>query len=203
MKIGLLVLVGLTLSLGAGPALAFKTVEGCDIVAFASKDSPVQIAPERWQAYRAASEAALGLDWNPPLGVPDPLAALVAAQSELLEGVKQSAAYRDYMAGDSCKLLSTLNASAVDALLAEAVAAIPPKAGEALRQVVATMRGRVEKIRSSARFRSLNDLTLFSARYYCFVAAAIAAFLPPERQREITLEDFGETVSCKDVGRSA
>jgi hypothetical protein len=34
------------------------------------------------------------------------------------------------------------------------------------------------------------------------VAAAIVAFLPPDRRAEITLEDFGQTVSCKDAGRT-
>lgn len=203
MKTHLLLFAGLALGVSAGPAFALKTVDGCDIVAFASKTSPVQIAPEQWQAYRAASEAALGLDWNPPPGVPDPLAALVAAQSDFLEAVKESAAYQDYLAGDHCKVLSTLNGSAVDALLAEAVAAIPAKAGEALTQVVETMRNQIMSIRQRARFRSPKDLTLFSARYYCFIAASIVAFLPPDRQAEITLEDFGETVSCKDVGRTA
>ncbi len=43
---------------------------------------------------------------------------------------------------------------------------------------------------------------LMLAGYYCFDAGAIAAFLPPERREAITLQDFGETVVCKDVGRT-
>ena len=35
---------------GGTPALAFKNIEGGDIVAFAASASPVPIPPERWQA---------------------------------------------------------------------------------------------------------------------------------------------------------
>ena len=40
------------------------------------------------------------------------------------------------------------------------------------------------------------------AGYYCFVAGAIMSQLPPERQQTITLADFGQTVPCKDAGRT-
>jgi hypothetical protein len=40
------------------------------------------------------------------------------------------------------------------------------------------------------------------AGYYCFAAGVIVPFLPPERLKTITLEDFGQTASCKDAGRT-
>ncbi len=60
MRSTLLLLAGLALSFSSGPGHAL-TVEGCDIVAFAGKNSPVAIAPVQWQAYREAAEAALAM----------------------------------------------------------------------------------------------------------------------------------------------
>jgi hypothetical protein len=71
-----------------------------------------------------------------------------------------------------------------------------------LGAIVQAARTQIDNIERSARFRSNRDKTLFAAQYYCFIAAAIVAFLPPERRAEIALEDFGETVSCKDAGRT-
>ena len=190
----LLLLAGLALSFGAGPAFALKNIEGCDIVAFAAKDSPISITPEQWLAYREASEAALAS--------PHAATALLAAQEAFLEPVKTSTVYQDYLASESCRVISKLNESAVDTLLAEAVATAPAPIGEALAQIVATMRIRIQRIDQTARFRSAKDKTLFAARYYCFIAASIVAFLPPERRAETALEDFGDTISCKDAGRA-
>src|SRR3979490_2333596 len=36
----------------SGPALAFKNLQACDIVMFASGAAPSEIAPEAWFAYR-------------------------------------------------------------------------------------------------------------------------------------------------------
>jgi hypothetical protein len=192
----LLLLAGLALSFSSGPGHAL-TVEGCDIVAFAGKNSPVAIAPAQWQVYRDAAEAALAMT-EPGA----PLTALIAAQADFIEAVKQSAAYRDHLAGESCRVLSTLNEGAVDALLAEVVAQMPAPAGEALAAAVAEATARLDRFKQTARFRSAKDLTLFSARYYCFIAATIVAFLPPERRAGIALEEFGDTVSCKDAART-
>lgn len=198
-----LLATALALSFGAGPAHALKKIEGCDIVAFAGKDSPVVITPAQWQTYRQAAEAALALDGPLTLSAPDtPLTALIAAQLDLLETVKGSPAYQDYLAGSSCRVITKLNESAVAALLAEAVATAPAPIGQTLAAAVAAIETQIDAIRQTARFRSPKDLTLFAARYYCFIAAAIVAFLPPERRAEISLEDFGDTISCQDAGRA-
>ena len=42
-----------------GPALAFKNLQACDIVMFASGAAPMEIAPEAWQAYRDETVVAL------------------------------------------------------------------------------------------------------------------------------------------------
>lgn len=195
MRPTLLLLAGLALT-GASPVHALDSVEGCDIVAFAAKDSPVAVSAAQWQAYREAAVAALAM---PAPG--EALTALTAAQADFIEAVKGSAAHQDNLSGGSCHLLSAINEAALDALLAEAAAQLPGPAGEALNAAVAEARARLERIKQTARFRSAKDLTLFSARYYCFIAATIVAFLPPERRAEIALGDFGDTVSCKDAGR--
>jgi hypothetical protein len=192
----LLLLAGLALSFGSGPGHAF-TVESCDIVAFAGKTSLVVTAPAPWQVYREAADAAVAMTAPGAR-----LTALIAAQADFIEAVKQSAAYRDHLAGESCRVLSTLSEGAVDALLAEAVAQLPAPSGEALATAIAEAKAQLDRIKQTARFRSAKDLTLFAARYYCFIAATIVAFLPPERRAEISLEDFGDTVSCKDAGRT-
>ena len=195
----LLLLAGLALSFSAGPAHALKHLGGCDIVALAAKNSPAAVSPELWLDYREATEAALASGGSDPRALS---ARVVQAQMDFLAALGGSAAYQDYLAGDSCHLLSKLNASAVDVLLAEATSSMSEPAAQALGAIVQAARTQIDNIERSARFRSNRDKTLFAAQYYCFIAAAIVAFLPPERRAEIALEDFGETVSCKDAGRT-
>jgi hypothetical protein len=194
------------LSFSAGPAFALKHMAGCDIVAFAAKDSPVAIAPERWQAYREAflaSLAAAAGDAGTEGANPRPLAAsLIAAQKDLLAPDQGSQAYQDYLSGDSCRVLAKLDSTAVDALAEEAAHTAPEGVGSALKWVTEAARTQIDRIERTARFRSLLDRTAMSAEYYCFVAGAIMALLPPERREAVTLEDFGETVACRDVGRT-
>jgi hypothetical protein len=197
-----LLLASLALSLSAGPALALKNIEGCDIVAFAGKGSPVPITQEQWLEYRADVEAALAPEPNaaPAAENPRALAAgVVAAQQELLALIKTSPGYQDYLAANSCRILAKLDASAVEGLLAEAMATMPDAAAKMLAAVVEAARTQIDRIERTARFRSNQDRILFAARYYCFVAASIAAFLPPDRLAEISLDDFGETISCQDA----
>jgi hypothetical protein len=196
----LLLLAGLALSFSAGPAHALKHLGGCDIVVFVAKGSPVSVSPELWLDYREATEAALASSGSDPRALS---AGVIQAQQEFLAALDGSAAYQDSLAGNSCRLLSKLNASAVDALLAEAVHAAPGPVAEALAQIIQAARTQIDNIEWSARFRSNRDKTLFAAQYYCFIAAAIVAFLPPERRESMTLEDFGDTVSCKDAGRTS
>jgi hypothetical protein len=190
--------------LGARPALAFKNVEGCDIVAFASPASPIEISNARWQAYRESAEAVLsaapGEDtmqgWR---AVADKL---IEVQMSLLEPVKASRAYQDYVAGESCLVLGRLDASAVEGLLDEVDGSAPEPQAAALRQVTRAARAQIDNIERSARFRSARDRTLFKAGYYCFVAAAIHALLPPERREATELGAFGQTVTCREAGRT-
>jgi hypothetical protein len=201
----LVLLTCLAASLSAGPALAFKNIAGCDIVVFAAQGALVPIAPERWQSYRDAAETILGAasQTQPSVQQWRPVATeLIAAQTSLLEPEKASKAYQDYLAGDSCRVLAKLDAGAIETLLDEAAQAAPEPAATALRRVTEAARTQIDNIERSARFRSNRDKTLFSAHYYCFVAGAIVALLPPDRQPEITLESFGNTVGCKEAGRT-
>jgi hypothetical protein len=195
----------LALGFSASPALAFKNIAGCDIVAFAASSSPVPIAAERWQSYRDAAETILGAapqtqgsvrEWRPVA------AELIGAQKSLLAPDKGSKAYQNYLAGDSCRVLSKLDSGAFETLLDEGAQSTPEPAATALRQVTEAARTQIDRIERSARFRSGQDKTLFAAHYYCFVAGAIVALLPPERQQKITLESFGNTVGCKEAGRT-
>jgi hypothetical protein len=200
----LVLLACCALGAAASPALAFKTIEGCDIVALASQAQSIAIAPERWQSYHDTVETILGgapkgeaslADWRAVAGE------LIKAQAELLAPAKTSKAYQDYLASDSCLVLSKLNAGAVDKLLEEAGQSAPAPAMAALRQVTQAARTQMDRIERSARFRSKRDKTLMSAQYYCFVAASIQALLPLERQQTIGLGAFGETIGCKEAGR--
>jgi hypothetical protein len=201
----LVLLACLALIFSAGPSQAFKNVEGCDLVACAAKGSPIAIPSERWQAYRDAAEAILG-------GAPQAGASLQAwraladrlieAQATLLQPIQVSPAYQDYLAGDSCRVLAKLKGSAIEALLAEVSQSTPAPIAKALREVIEAARTQIDRIERTARFTSNRARILMAARYYCFVAAAIMAFLPPERRAEITLEEFGETISCQDAGRT-
>ena len=185
----------------AGPAQAFKNIEGCDIVAFAAPSSPIPISPERWEAYRQQVAALLG-DPSSSSDLRGLAFALIDIEKRLLAPEAGSQAYQDYLASDSCRLLDKLNARAVDALLDEAAQSTPASVMQALRQVTQAALAQIDRIERSARFRSNEDRTLMLAGYYCFVAGAIMSQLPPERQQTITLADFGETVPCKDAGRT-
>jgi hypothetical protein len=201
----LVLLACLALGFSASPAFAFKNIAGCDIVAFTAPSSPVPIAAERWQAYREAAETILGAAPQTQASVQEwrPVAAeLIGAQKSLLAPERGSKAYQDYLAGDSCRVLSKLDSGAVETLLDEAAQSTPEQAATALRRVTEAARTQIDRIERSARFRSGQDKTLFAAHYYCFVAGAIVALLPPERQPGIALEDFGQTVACKDAGRT-
>jgi len=189
--------------LSASPALAFKNIEGCDIVAFASPSSPIAIAPERWQAY---AQAAASLLENPPSAAANDWRGLALSlfglQKDLLAPDKGSKAYRDYLASDSCRVLVKLNGGSVEALLNEVGQSTSGNAMAALRHLVDAARKQMDNLDRAARFRSGQDRKLSLAAYNCFVASAIVALLPPERQQTITLADFGETVTCKDAGRT-
>lgn len=203
MKTRLLLLAGLALILSANPALAFKNIEGSDIVTFAAKDGPMAFAPAQWQAYRDAVVAALAAYASEG---PDPralAARIVEAQRNLLAALKADPAYQAYLAGDDCRILVKLDMSAVDTLIDEAAKSLSGDAAKALRDVIKVSLTQIDNIERSARFRSLKDRTLFAAAYYNFVAATVLVLLPPDRQGEVTLASFGETVSCKEAGRTA
>jgi hypothetical protein len=195
----------LALSLSAGPAFAFRNLAGCDIVAFAGAGSPVAIAAERWQTYRerAVSILAEAPDAGAPIAEWRALGnELVVEQKRLLEPDEASDSYRDYLAGDGCRLLAKLNSGSVESLLGEVERSAPEPEATALRRVTQAARSQVENIERAARFRSNLDRTLFAADYYCFVAGAIVALLPPETQQTIALDRFGTTISCRDVDRA-
>lgn len=71
-----------------------------------------------------------------------------------------------------------------------------------MRRVTQAARMQIDNIERSARFRSLRDQTAMATQYYCFVAGAIVAMLPPDRQQTIALDSFGTTIACRDVGRT-
>ena len=89
------------LGFSASPALAFKNIAGCDLVAFAAKDLPIAIPAARWQSYRDQAAAILAAapaagaslaDWRALANE------LIAAQNSLLAPEQGSDAYRDYLA---------------------------------------------------------------------------------------------------------
>jgi hypothetical protein len=195
----------LALSLSAAPAFAFRNLAGCDIVAFAGAGSPVAIPAERWQIYRERAVSILthAPDAGAPIAEWRTLGnELVVAQKRLLEPDEASDSYRDYLAGDGCRLLAKLNSGSVESLLGEVERSAPEPEATALRRVTQAARSQVENIERAARFRSNLDRTLFAADYYCFVAGAIVALLPPETQQTIALDRFGTTISCRDVDRA-
>ena len=203
MKQRLVLLACLALGFSAGPALAFKISKAATST-FAAKGAPIALPQERWQSYRAKAEtilaAAPGADatlteWRAVANE------LIEAQKSLLEPEKGSKPYQDYLAGESCLVLARLDAAAVEGLLEEVAQSAPEAAATALRLVTQAARTQIDNIERSARFRSNRDKTAMAAQYYCFVAGAIMALLPPERQQTIALESFGHTIACKTIGR--
>jgi hypothetical protein len=201
----LVLIACVVLAFSAAPALAFKHIEGCDIVAFAGNDSPVAIPAERWQAYRDSITAML--DAAPAADAP--IAAwralankLVEAQQALLAPDQGSPAYTGYLASDSCLVLSKLDSGAIQSLLGEVAQVASEPVATALARVTSAARTQIDRIERTARFRSGKDKTAMAAGYYCFVAGAIAGLLPPDRQQTITLESFGTTTPCRDIGRT-
>ena len=94
----------------SGRALAFKNLQACDIVMFASGAARMEIAPQAWQAYRdetlvALSAAPGGGDANATQAMAD---RVIEAQEHLLAPVAGSDAYKDYLASGSCLVLKSL-----------------------------------------------------------------------------------------------
>jgi hypothetical protein len=191
------------LAFSASPALAFKNTAGCDIVVFAGKDTPVAIPAERWQAYRVQSEFLLG---QPPTAAATDwrklAASLIDQQNSLLAPDKDMKSYQDYLASDSCRVLAKLDSGAIQSLLGEVAQVTSEPIATALERVTSAARTQIDRIERTARFRSGQDKSLFVAQYYCFVAGAIVALLPPDRQQTIALDSFGTTIPCRDVGRT-
>jgi len=203
LRLILAALAGWALVQGAGPAFASKNAAACDIVTFAAQAAPIEIAAERWQSYRDRVEATLSeaQTSDTTQASQDVAAALIEAQTALLEPVKASEAYAEYLASDSCLLLTSLDPAGVEAVLSDLGPATPEQAIAAARQIANTTRELVSTIARSARFRSTRDQTLLSAQYYCFAAGAIHALLSPEQQGRIGLAKFGHTVTCRGAGR--
>jgi hypothetical protein len=187
----------------SGPALAFKSLEACDIVVFASGAAPSEIAPEAWLAYRDEMVTLLGS--APSASDSDAMQAMadrvIDAQNSLLAPVAGSDAYKDYLAGGSCLLLKSLNPAGVEAALAAIDASAPAAAVQNARAIAQAARTQMDMISRSARFRSSRDRTLLAARYYCFAAGTIQALVAPDKQTSISLGTYGTTIGCKDAGR--
>ena len=159
---------------------------------------------ERWRSYRDQAEAILAAAPGPDATLTEWRAVankLIEAQRNLLEPEKGSKPYQDYLAGESCLVLAKLDAAAVEGLLDEAAQSAPEAAAAALRRVTQAARTQIDNIERSARFRSNRDKTAMAVQYYCFVAGAIVALLPPEREQAVAFDSFGTTITCKTAGR--
>ena len=181
------------------PALAFKNLQGCDIVMAASGAAQLEIEPEGWQSYRSEVSTVLrdiaGKDLN------EAADRLVEAQESLLAPVVESDPYKDYLASRSCLLLKSLTAQGISAALAAADAATPALVVENARAIANAARTQVEIISRSAKFRSGRDQTLLAARYYCFAAGTLQALVADDKQSSIGLATYGTTIGCKDASR--
>jgi hypothetical protein len=192
-------LAALAVIAGSGPALAFKNLEACDIVMFASGAAPSEIAPEAWLAYRDEVVTILGGAANKDLT--EAADRLVEAQESLLAPIAGSDAYKDYVAGESCLVLKSLSVEGIDAALGAADPSTPASAIENARAIANSARAQMDMISRSARFRSGRDQTLLAARYYCFAAGTIHALVAPDKQANVSLGTYGRTIGCKDAGR--
>jgi hypothetical protein len=183
------------------PALAFKNLQGCDIVAATSGQAPFTVAPDAWRAYRDDVSSILS---TPASTIDDITAAadlLVAAQTTLLQPITDADSYRDYLLGDKCHVLKTLTPEGIDAALAAADPATPKSTLETARAIANAARMQVMTITRSAKFRSGRDQTLLSARYYCFAAGTLQALVSPAKLAGMKLDSYGATIGCKDADR--
>ena len=181
-----------------GPVLAFKNLEACDIVMFASGAAPSEITPEAWLAYRDEVMTILGDAGKDLSATAD---RLVEAQDSLLAPIAGSDAYKDYIAGENCLVLKSLSVEGIDAALGAADPSTPASAIENARAIANSARAQMDMISRSARFKSGRDQTLLAARYYCFAAGTIHALVTPDKQPNISLGTYGTTIGCKDAGR--
>ena len=150
-EIFLVLLALCAVALGGTPALAFKNIEGCDIVAFAATASPVPIPPERWQAYRDAIAVLLGR----PLVIDAARPCLGAdRQPEALLAPDKHRRPIRAICGDSCRVLVKLNEDAVEALLDE-VAQSTPAFGHG-----SAAAGHRAALRADRQYRALGALPL-------------------------------------------
>lgn len=192
-------LAALAVILCTEPALAFKNLEACDIVMFASGAAPSEIAPEAWLSYRDEVTTILGDAAGKDLNAAADR--LVEAQASLLAPIAGSDAYKDYVASESCLVLKNLSVEGIDAALEAADPSTPASAIENARAIANSARAQMDMISRSARFRSGRDQTLLAARYYCFAAGMIEALVAPDKQASISLGTYGTTIGCKDAGR--
>ena len=192
-------LAALAVILCTEPALAFKNLEACDIVMFASGAAPSEIAPEAWLSYRDEVTTILGDAAGKDLNAAADR--LVEAQASLLAPIAGSDAYKDYVASESCLVLKSLSVEGIDAALEAADPSTPASAIENARAIANSARAQMDMISRSARFRSGRDQTLLAARYYCFAAGMIEALVAPDKQASISLGTYGTTIGCKDAGR--
>ena len=191
-------LAALAVIVQTGPVLAFKNLEACDIVMFASGAAPSEITPEAWLAYRDEVMTILGDAGKDLSAAAD---RLVEAQASLLAPIAGSDAYKDYIGGDSCLVLRSLTIEGIDTALGAADPSTPASAIENARAIANSARAQMDMISRSARFRSGRDQTLLAARYYCFAAGTIHALVAPDKQLNIGLGTYGTTIGCKDAGR--
>jgi hypothetical protein len=101
------------LGFSASPALAFKNIEGCDIVTFAAKDAPIAVPKERW--HRDQSETILTVAPGAEATLTEWRAVankLIEAQRNLLEPAIETKPYQDYLAGENCLALAKLDSGA-------------------------------------------------------------------------------------------
>src|SRR6476620_906542 len=103
---------GLSICLLAGwshSALAFQNLGACDIVTFASREAPpVPIQQDAWGRYREQIGAALRRTPDTSEDVKQIGEALKAAQTAFLAPLEGTDVYRDYLASDSCVVLTKL-----------------------------------------------------------------------------------------------
>jgi hypothetical protein len=172
--------------------------------AFAAQDSPIALAPARWQTYRDSVTAIFGA----APAAKAPIAEWRALANRLIEaqGICSrprktlrpiATMWRAIAASRSPNWTQARAYSLLDEVANRRRSRLQPRSGGAQAP-----RLQIDNIERSARFRSDRDKKAMAAQYYCFVAGAIVALLPPERQQTVTLESFGTTIPCRDLGRT-
>jgi hypothetical protein len=186
-----------------GAASAFSSPPSCDLVALRTTGAGgARLGDATWGTYRDALHETLRTAEARQIGDNILAQELIERQKAAVESVP-AGALAAYRKSPECKVLGKLAPHAVSAF--DNASALDPRfapAAPRLQRLVKAALHDLQESLSSVRFRSAEQMQLFEAGYFCFIASLIHSASPPAGQRSLTLQSFGQTLGCADLKRT-